>query len=271
MTRIIKADAVRDEAATPAGVLNLTDIAAQARSIILEARKEAARITGQAREQSQDAQQAAGKKGYAEGFARGQSDGYTNGQKQACEAANRQAASDASELAGLLKKMIEGFEQERSGLMQQARAELLEFALELAGRIVGQISVSQPFVAQASLSRALAIAHGRAAMTIHVSPQQLEMLTQQCAELTESMGPNSSVRLVADESVVGGGVKIVTSQGQIDATIHAQWDSVVEVVLGPGTKRAIVLAPMEPGETEADLLDSGEPGMEPQENQNKNA
>ncbi|MFB3890500.1 MAG: FliH/SctL family protein [Phycisphaerae bacterium] len=231
MTRVIKADVMERPGRTRTGVLNLTDIAAEARAVVLDARKEAARIVAEARGQADENLRAAARKGYAEGFARGQSDGYADGRGKAVDEQRKSYAADSSEMAQVVRKIIDELNSARKAVLEQAQAGMISFAIELAEKIVGRVAATDIGAARSNLAKVLELSHARAGVTIKVNPQQLDLLKSHCADLA-AMNVPGEFALVADDAIAAGGVKLESSYGEIDATIRTQLDNVVESLFG---------------------------------------
>ena len=238
MTRIIKAE--QSNAAPPdAATLHLKDFAQEARAIVLDARKEAARIATEARDAAEEIKRRTGEEGYCEGFARGQNDGYADGHRRAQDEGRQRLAADAGELVALAGRIVRELADAREELMHQARQEMLELALELAEKIVGRVAAADIQAALANLTKVLELAGGRGEVVVRVHPGQLEQLRRHCAELVEALSLPGVVRLVGDEKIEPGGVKLVTSGGgEIDATIRTQLRNVVDALVGAGTVEA---------------------------------
>ena len=109
---------------------------------------------------------------------------------------------------------------------------MLDFALELAAKIVGRIAAEGATAARENLRKALELAEASAAVCVKVNPAQLAGLNLCLPELLEALGRSGEVRMVGDEAVSPGGVKVQTDCGEIDATIETQWANVVEALLG---------------------------------------
>lgn len=226
MAQVIKADATESADGPRAVVLKLADFAAEARTIILEARKDAARILAEANAKAEKVLAEAAEKGYQKGFARGQNDGYADGQQQA----TGQAGQDFSaELAELVRKATREMAAARAGVPRQ----MLAFALELAEKIVGRVAATNVQAARTNLAKVLELAGGYDQVTLLVNPMQLTQLRSHCRQIVEAFAFRGEVNLVADEGVKPGGVKLVSGQGQIDATIATQLGTVVDALL-PG-------------------------------------
>lgn len=158
MARIIKANSIPPGGAGEAGVMNLADIAAEARAVILDARKDAARVVSEARAMADTVCDQAAEKGYAEGFARGQNDGYADGHKQGMAEAKDELADRAEGLIDLTEKVIRELSTARAELLHRGRCEMLDFALDLAAKIVGRVAARDAGAARENLRKALELA-----------------------------------------------------------------------------------------------------------------
>ncbi|MCY2927620.1 MAG: hypothetical protein NT031_19705, partial [Planctomycetota bacterium] len=83
MARVIKGHTPDAMAVSRASALKLADFAAEAREIVLEARKDAARIVSEAQARADEVVAESERRGYQEGFARGQGDAQDQGQQAA--------------------------------------------------------------------------------------------------------------------------------------------------------------------------------------------
>ncbi|HUS91322.1 MAG TPA: FliH/SctL family protein [Phycisphaerae bacterium] len=233
MARIIKAARAAEDGGTEADLMSLTDIAAEARTVVLDARRQAARIVAEARVQADSASEAATKQGYDEGFARGQNDGYEDALRRGTAEAAERFAEDAAGLTELLERIVGEMTDSRDRLLHKGRRELLDFAVELAEKIVGRVAARDPAAAEANLAKALELADGSRRACVKVNPDQLEALRSCLPGVVESLGRTGRVDLVADAGISPGGVKVVCGEGEIDATIETQLAHVAEALLGP--------------------------------------
>jgi len=226
-----------DAPATPAQrmVRGLDDLAAEAQKAMLDARQQAARLLADARSQADAACQAAAAKGYAEGLARGSSDGYDEGLRKGRAEARAELADRSSELVAQLRSIVAQLEAAHAETIHCGRCELLDFALAIAGKIVGRVAVADIGAARENLRKALELADRRREMSVKVNPGQLAALAEMLPELAESLGHTGQVNLVGDETVSPGGAKLQTAGGEIDATIETQLGNVVEALLGSRT------------------------------------
>ncbi len=232
MARIIKANEMKNTAADKAAVLNLTDLAAQARDVVLEARKQACEIISEANAKAEQLRLQAHEQAYKEGLAKGHEEGFSKGRLEATEKVSENAGKQADEIAALAKKAIGKLNQSRAKLLQDAHSDILDLAIMLAEKIVAQVSASNITAAKENLAKVLELANCPGEMVIKVNPAQFEQLNQYFSELVRIFSLNSSVQLVGDESISAGGAKLISGQGTIDATIETQLANVVESLLG---------------------------------------
>jgi flagellar assembly protein FliH len=233
MARVIKAGVDAPDGPGPSAVLKLTDFMAEAKAVVLEARKEAARIVIEAAAKAEQITTAAADRGYQEGFARGQNDGYADGQRVGSRQGLETSAEAATEALSVARRIAEELAARREELCEQARRELLEFALAVAERIVGRVAARDVSAAQGNLVKALEMAGFARSITVKVNPAQLAALGEHCRQAVEALAIQGRVELVADETVRPGGVKVPTGGGQIDATVEGQFAHIVETLLGP--------------------------------------
>ena len=233
MTQIIKKDDVTDQPPAQSTVLSLPDFAAEARSIILDARKEAARIAAEARAKADAASAQAEQRGYAEGHARGRGDGYADGRSQALAEAKESHEAEFGELARMVRQVVAELSAARVDTLDRAGGEILDLATTLAEKIVGRVAVADIGVAKTNLTKVLELAGGLGEVRVLVNAGQLSQLREHFAELVSALGINRDIRLVADEGISTGGARLISRHGQIDATIETQLTNVVSALLGP--------------------------------------
>jgi len=244
MTRIIRNDSAAGKTDLP--VMKLADFARQAREVILDARKDAARIAAEAREKAETIRQEAARQGHRDGFAEGQRQGRQSGEQAAADQARTQLADERRRLAAEARSILTALEDSASEAYRPAADEVLRFAIDLAGKIVGRLAVSDISVARTNLIKALRLS-GRGCggeITVAVNPDQLHELTRDFADFVEAMNVSERSRLVADPKVSPGGVKITTARGRIDATVEAQLDKVASALAAGGLADS---SPKDPG------------------------
>jgi len=229
MTRIIKAA----ERQADVVALDLGDLTAEAREELLAARKEAARVAAEAHAAAEAAERQASENGYRDGFDRGRAEGLAEGERLGREEAHRRFREELGELADLARRISEELTEARDRMVDAARAEMLEMAVAIAEKIVGRVAVVDLEAAKANLRKALERVHGPGEIVVRVNPDQLYALREHGAKLATAFAAGE-VRMVADEAVAPGGVRVALRQGEVDATVETQFARVVAELLGPG-------------------------------------
>jgi len=237
MRRIIKADDPDQCAAAKADVLNLSDFAAEARRIVLDARKDAARIVSEASAKSESVRRQARQQGYAEGFARGQADGHTDGLQQARVEAGRTYAAQYTEVLDLVRRIGTELADARGGILHDGAGQILDLAILLAEKIVTNVAVEDIDAARTNLAKVLEMVHGGGQIVVNVNPDQLKALQKDFAELADALGLDGAVQLVGDQRVSPGGVVLSSRNGVIDATIETQLANIARGLLGRDVRR----------------------------------
>lgn len=235
MGHVIKtAEGANDRGATPLA-MKLRDIADQAGRLVLDARREAMRISAEARAADGKLTRQASQDGYAEGFERGRQEGYSQGRAHALAESREQLSCQADQLTLLARRIIDEVASARQQVIHRAESQMLEFAIELASRIVGAVAVTNIDAAKVNLAKTLRLAPLAGRATVRVNPAQLQQLLEHVSTLGETLECAESVRLVGDESISPGGVKLTTASGEIDATIETQLAGIARMLLGsPG-------------------------------------
>ncbi len=232
MTKVMKADSDLPDGVSVQEIRKLSDFAAQARQVILDARQQAARIVSDARAQCEAIKRQAVEQGYNEGFARGHSCGHA-------EAADKQAVTrvctkpdggDVAKLAMVAHATVRQLEVARKQTLQMRSDEVLSFAIQLASKIVGEVAAVDVSAARINLHKVMELVHTDE-VTVHVNPSQLEPLRQEFHELIETLGLNENACMLADETVSPGGVRVETARGQYDATIETQLHNVARALI----------------------------------------
>ena len=232
MAQVIKSDAGEQSRTSMAGVLKLKDLAVQARQIVLDARKDAARIVTEAREKASAVEQDARDRGYAEGLLQGREEGIQAGRQEAMNDSREHADGELLALVELVKKIAAELSAAKASVIAQAKRDMLGFSLDLTEKIVSHVKIYDLAAAKANLAKALEMAGGTGKMTIKVNPAQLDALQRHCGDLVSAMNIRGELGMVGDENIERGGVKVLTSGGEIDATISTQMNNVVAALLG---------------------------------------
>ena len=195
---------------------------AEADRILAEARAEAARLTADA-----DAvgRQAGRGRGLAEGLAQGRREGHAEALQQVAE---RLEALQAAWAAA-----IERWEQDRRGMVLDARQSLLELALAVAEKIVRRMPAVDPSVVVEQVAAAVEHVIRPGDIAVRVHPDDRALVEEALPGIAHACAAAEHIRLRDDAGVGRGGCVVTTGRGCIDATLERQLDRLVAALL-PG-------------------------------------
>ncbi len=233
MKRIIKADVTGETYQPQTMPLDLDDVAAEAKRLLAHARRQADRIVADAMQEAAAVAAEARQKGYAEGLTRGRREAFVEGRRNLHQQAGEKLATDSAELTQLAQKAVGELAAARQSLLQQAKEQLLDLAIDIASKVVACQAAHNLDVVRANLGKCLQRLHETQQVTVHVNPAQLDPLQKSLPHLAAAIEAGN-VRLAADPSVTPGGVKVTSGRGVIDATIETQLCNVVNSLKGPG-------------------------------------
>ena len=230
MKRLIKAG---DALAVEPRAMDLPDIAEEARRILADRAREAQGTVETARRQAAAIRQEAADRGYEDGLSRGREEGLSQGLAAARLQAGEKLTADLAQTAALARKVLDELASARQQILQDAKEEMLDLALDIARKIVGRAAEADVESARANLEKALELAGGRGSVTVLVHPSQLEALQRHAPEVAEALRFRGRVLLAGDERVGKGGVRLLGRAGEIDATIQTQFKNIAEALRGP--------------------------------------
>lgn len=196
----------------------------QARSIVVDARQDAANAEAQGR---------------AEGEVRGRVEGFEAGQAAGLAEAGERFDRELGSLQAAMGAAIVEFEAAKRNLLIAARHDVLEFAVALARRVVKRVVEIDRTAAAASLEEALRLVSGQSDVTVRVNPLDGESLRRFAAELAVRTAACPHLTLVDDPQVSPGGCILSTPTTRVNADIESQLDQIVRLLLGDARLAAV--------------------------------
>lgn len=214
-------------------VLDLGDIDRQARELLNQARADAAAILHEAKSEADKLIAEAEGVGRSRGMEQGIADGLAQGREQ-----GRQEI--IAELKPQLEQMLESWsaaltqwENDRAEMLQQARGDVLSVALEMGRRITLKTIECDPAIVQSQLAEALAMVCRRTAVAIAINPADRPLIEEVLPELLAKSRTCTDASIRDDPDMQRGGCKVITENGEIDASIQTQLDRIVSALI-PG-------------------------------------
>jgi len=192
---------------------------AQAKAILEHAQVQAQAALRQAEQEAAVLQARAREQGLAEGRRQGLDEG-----KAAAEQANRQ-------LALRLVGLSAAAEAEQERLLEAAELQLVELALAIARKIVGEELRITPELVVEVVAHAIDEAKEKGEHTIRLNPEDIALLQPYLPRAAIEAG-GSEWQLQPDESLQRGDCVIETAYGTIDARIETQFEELSRLLRG---------------------------------------
>lgn len=197
----------RPEAADPEPPAEPEDSGADDEQVVLPTVEELEQMQAELREQAQQ-------EGYREGFAQGHADGHAQGLAE--------GQSEIAGQAGRLASAATAIEQALARLDDEVPEALLQLAVMLAARLVGDTLAHRPAAILHCIREALTELP-QSSTCIHLHPDDLTLVRTHAPELIEQ-----GHRLVEDAQVGRGGCVIESGSTRIDATLRTRWQRVLD-------------------------------------------
>ena len=105
------------------------------------------------------------------------------------------------------------------GLIDQARVDLLELAVKIAGKVIGAELEAKPQLLVGLIRSALESAAPKGRVTLRLHPKDHGILMRRGPQVLGRLPAGVQVQLAADEQVDRGGVIIESGAGRLDARI----------------------------------------------------
>jgi flagellar assembly protein FliH len=189
----------------------------------------------------EQAQQEARTLGYEAGKVQGQKDGYEAGMKQALERAeqerhafleNHEAGQQKLiDALAKIRQMAEAMGRQKSRFLDDAEDDMVALAFEAFCRVLGETALTQDML-KSGVLHALAHWRGKAALEVHVHPEDLPWLeedTNLAVDVEAQRG--HAIRWIASAEVALGGCMLRSSEGALDARLEVQVDAFKAMLL----------------------------------------
>ena len=148
---------------------------------------------------------------------------YNKGLDVGLNKGRMQILKDVGTELKILKGLIEGADKLKDELYSKIENDVVEIALMIARKIIGEIAEKDRDVVVNSAKEAIKRASDREVLRIRVAPVDYDALNKKRSELLQCIDGIKSLLIEVDESVQPGGCLIETNQGDIDARIESQF------------------------------------------------
>ena len=155
------------------------------------------------------------KKAYAEGFAQGEQD------------AKALAEQQIAPLIGTLGNVIAELTDTRQKLQRQIESEVVDLALQVGRKVVGQALQTDPDIVARIVHEALKQVDNPEKIAVRLNPADIKRLQSTPAQAILG-GHADRIQFEADAGVEAGGCLVQTEYGEIDARIEKQFRAIEE-------------------------------------------
>ena len=235
--------------ARDAVVLDLADIARQARDLIADAAAKAERLVAEGEIERDRLIGTAAQEGIRRGHEEGFAAGYAEGARRGEAAARAEHAERLATISAAWERALGSFEAAREDMLLHARTDALALAIAVAERVTKRVAACDPGVAAAQMEAALRLITHPSRVVVAVCPDDLDHAKAELERLRGLVDAARHSEIVADASLSRGSVRVRSGRGVIDATIEAQLERVAAALLPGGAAAASDARP--PAETGA--------------------
>ena len=201
---------------------SMTDIAKQAAAVMARAQQRAEAMLIEA----QRAGEALRQRALAEGVISGRKEGLAQGTEEGRRLGQEEALNEQREqLTVMLTALTAGVRElndRRLELEAGVLHEVAGLALKIAERITKRQGLLDPLVLEQNLRESLKLIMGAHKLRIAIHPTQKAALTEALPRLKQEFPTLEHAELIDDAAVEPGGCRLLTRQGQIDATLNEQ-------------------------------------------------
>lgn len=215
-------------------MLDLGDLMRQGEQVKARARREADEMLAAAQRERDQLIEGAAELGHREGLAKGLEQGRSEGRAEGREAAITEVRDQLARLDATWTAAVAKLEQERDGILLQAKTDVLKLAI-LMGELVCKRAISAaPDAVTDQLAAVLGILSHPSRLTIRINPDDRTLIEQALPDLITRTKTSHHVSIADDAALDRGSVVATTDEGgEIDASIRAQLDRIVAMIL-PG-------------------------------------
>ncbi len=171
----------------------------------------------------------AAEQGHAEGHKAGYDAGYAEGLAAGKAAAEESAKAELAQALAPLADLLKSADSAINSMSEQLADSLLQLAMTVGKQLAGEALAANPEQIIALIRDIIhedPLLGERPTLVLH--PQDLALVEQHMQDELASL----RWKLKTDERLERGGCKLLTSQGELDATIETRWQRMLQQVRG---------------------------------------
>ncbi|MFC0301425.1 flagellar assembly protein FliH [Virgibacillus soli] len=148
----------------------------------------------------------------------GYKDGYEHGKEQ--------SLADFQSLIAQANDVVKSAQKDYVQTIEKSDEEIIAIAIRVAEKIINQQILSQPESFQPIITAAIQVIKDKSMITIHVHPEQYEIVLQQKDELLQIMEEDCKLLVLVDESLPINGCVIEHPYGEMDVSVDTQLNEI---------------------------------------------
>jgi len=225
---------IADRVAQDAIVLDLGDLSRQGDQVRARAMAEAESMLAKAQIERRRLLASATEEGLAKGHAEGLAKGLDEGRAKGHDAALAERRQQLDTLAAGWGAALAKFEQDRDGLLLEAREDVLRLAIMLGERVTRRKVATDPQVVVSQLETVLSLIAQPTRLAVTVNAEDEALARDALPALMARFPAAQHVDLKPDPALPRGSCNAMTAGGgRIDASIPTQLDRIAHALL-PG-------------------------------------
>lgn len=215
--------------------VDLADHLAEADAVVKAARRRGESLVAEADGQAEGIRTRARDSGYEAGYKQGYEEGMRAGRDAAYQDATEGFDREHAAIVADMRRAVTEIGAFKEDLCVAAEADLLDFAVRLAGKLTVAIGESHRGAVVENFKRALRLVASKTALVVRVHPDDVASLETFASSVLRETEASTGVKIVADESIKPGGCIVENDRSRVDATLETQIDEMVALLLGRET------------------------------------
>ena len=166
--------------------------------------------------------------GFEEGYSTGRQAGYT----EARESELGRIREETERLLPCVRSLVDEITTRRTRLGEGARSELIQFAVEIAKRVIKrEVRDFHSEIVIENLSQAVDLIFLRKKVTVQLNPDDLEVVEKFVPAMLESFGGVESFEVRPVSDIAPGGCRVVSGSGTVDLSLDVQLRAIEDALL----------------------------------------
>jgi flagellar assembly protein FliH len=166
--------------------------------------------------------------GRTEGHEAGRLEGLAAGRAEVEAELRRELAHQLAAAPSTRDRIIDGLRRAQGEWLARWESDALALACAIAARIARREFIAEPRLTSGLVRESLQMIAGRQRARLLLHPRDLALLGEEIQQLAGSLGRQTTVEIVADESIEPSGCRVVTDWGEIDQRLSTQLARIAE-------------------------------------------